>query len=247
MRSTVRLPSGLFAFLRERYDYDAATITWTIDSPQSALWGPMHQTAAPWLGREWRFTGTGSAPSAIGEMGPERPMRMIYTTIGDDSFHRQHQVRGDGTWQTYSEETCYRDSAPRPRPTLIAGTLLASMPVGALADGVNYTVPAGFNSGTARGSTGLNDPLRRLDRDQTPSDTYSSLSTFRTTPSRYLTFRSSLRIGGRVRRPSSFRRSEMRGHVSCLSRVTSTFRRRTDGIERTHQSTPSTLFRDHSE
>ncbi len=117
MRSTVRLPSGLFAFLRERYDYDAATITWTIDSPQSALWGPMHATAAPWLGREWTFTGTGSAPSAIGEMGPERPMRMIYTTIGDDSFHRQHQVRGDGTWQTYSEETCYRDSAPRPRPT----------------------------------------------------------------------------------------------------------------------------------
>jgi hypothetical protein len=118
MTNVVRLPNNLYAVLRERYEFDSASNNWALDVPRNALWGAMHATAQPWLGKEWVFSGTGALPRPSGYLSSEQPLRMIYTQLGVDSFHRAHQERVDADWRTYSEETCRRDSTPQTSPTL---------------------------------------------------------------------------------------------------------------------------------
>jgi len=118
MTNIVRLPNNLYAVLRERYEYDSAGNNWTVDVPRNALWGAMRATAQPWLGKEWIFLGTGALPRPSGYLTSEQPLRMVYTQLGADAFHRQHQEKVDETWRTYSEETCYRDSSPPTNPTM---------------------------------------------------------------------------------------------------------------------------------
>lgn len=103
----VELPTGVPIELRETYAYDAASNTWTYDSPASALWGAAHGTSGPWLQRRWVFTGRAGLLTTYGQI-VERPIRMIYTMLGPDAIRRQHQIQDDGAWRNYSEAVCTR-------------------------------------------------------------------------------------------------------------------------------------------
>jgi hypothetical protein len=117
MTNTVRLPSDFYVIIRERYQYDPKSDSWTVDSPRSPIWGAMHATADPWLGKDWVFLGKSELPGPYNRLTSEQPVRMVYTFLDDNSFHRNHQQKIAQLWQTYSEETCTRDPVPRPRPS----------------------------------------------------------------------------------------------------------------------------------
>jgi len=116
LTNIVRLPSNLYLVMRERYEFDPATNSWSVNSPGNAVWGPFHATADRWLGEEWVFVGKGTLQTGP-RLFSDVQMRMVYRVLGENEFHRQHDQKIDQRWQTYSDETCTRDPLPQARPT----------------------------------------------------------------------------------------------------------------------------------
>ena len=121
MTNNVLLPSRRYVIMRERYEYDSTTSNWTVDSPQNAVWGPMHASAGPWLDKQWVFLGIGALPGPRGHLTPDWPIRMIYTKLGDNAFRQEHQIKVGQAWETYSAGVCTRNSKPLPSVTTFVG------------------------------------------------------------------------------------------------------------------------------
>jgi hypothetical protein len=86
--------------IRETYTYDSGRKLWTVRSDGNAYTG----TASPWTGYKWTFEGTES------DHGLRRAVRMVYFDLADQAFRRDFQDKQNGSWQTYSAETCKRPS-----------------------------------------------------------------------------------------------------------------------------------------
>ena len=82
----------------ETYAFDPATARWTTLTQGNAYRG----VAAAWLANTWIFDGT--VPS-----GDRRaPVRMVYTTLGADTFRREYQRPDGDVWKAFHGETCRR-------------------------------------------------------------------------------------------------------------------------------------------
>ena len=97
LHDDVRVAQHTYAIV-ETYRFDAARRLWTTAVQGGGYTG----TAAPWLHNKWIFDGIET------ERGRRSPVRMIYTTLGDQAFRRDFQLSGAGQDQTFVSETCTR-------------------------------------------------------------------------------------------------------------------------------------------
>ena len=97
LHDDVRVAQHTYAIV-ETYRFDAARRLWTTAVQGGGYTG----TASPWLHNKWIFDGIET------ERGRRSPVRMIYTTLGDQAFRRDFQLAGAGETQTFVSETCTR-------------------------------------------------------------------------------------------------------------------------------------------
>jgi len=97
MRNVLQVDKGSVE-IRETYRFDLDRRVWKMATQGGVYTG----TAPPWHGERWIFEGVEITS------GRPRPVRMVYTDLGTQAFRRDFQASLDGTWRTFSAETCKR-------------------------------------------------------------------------------------------------------------------------------------------
>jgi hypothetical protein len=97
-RTMLQLPKRPAAKLESVFRYNPKSASWTV-SVQSGLFSG---TAPVWSGTTWAFDGLYVAGGEL------RPVRLVYTSLGDGAMRIDYETNRAGFWRTFSGATCSR-------------------------------------------------------------------------------------------------------------------------------------------
>ena len=118
LKNKFRTDTGLSGEFDETYSFDPQSGLWNWASMQIDRTGSLQEDgkAKPWTEATWTFDGRlRTTEMSTGSLQPARTLarniRMVYTTLGPDTFRRDMETFYDGRWASNSASTCKRTSA----------------------------------------------------------------------------------------------------------------------------------------